>query len=415
LASKTPETKLSIDEKSNYSELWMGTHPKLPSYDIKSSRPLSELVSENATLLSTEVARKYGDKLPFLFKVLSIQKALSIQAHPNKKLAQQLHQRDSKNYPDDNHKPEMTIALTPFEGLCGFRPLDQISKFLDEIKPLRKAVGEDAAKAYQEGIKPAGKSIEDDNANKKALQKAFGALMKADKETIESSIADLVSLAKDSPDSFPEKGQAELITRLSEQYPGDIGILVQLFLNHLVLKPGEALFLQADDIHAYLQGDVIECMAASDNVVRAGLTPKFKDVDTLVDMLTYRTAPIEEQKLEPANYPYVTLNKTAFESNSLVKLYDPPIEEFSVLRTLLNKDGAKATFERIAGPSIILCTQGQGTIAIGEISEKIDQGAIYFVGAGAATTLLAEGATDDAPFETFRAFCEVSDEINGKL
>src|SRR5947209_2900185 len=120
----------------------MGTHPSLPSKDLETGRTLLDLVSDNQALMSTEISKKYNNKLPFLFKVLSISKALSIQAHPNKKLAEQLHAKDPKNYPDDNHKPEMTIAITPFEGLCGFRPLKEISHFLQTIPPLRELVGE---------------------------------------------------------------------------------------------------------------------------------------------------------------------------------------------------------------------------------------------------------------------------------
>ena len=98
----------------------MGTHPSNPSKDLDTGRTLLDLCGENQMLLSQPVSAKYGEKLPFLFKVLSINKALSIQAHPNKKLAEQLHARDPKNYPDDNHKPEMAIAITPFEGSVGF-------------------------------------------------------------------------------------------------------------------------------------------------------------------------------------------------------------------------------------------------------------------------------------------------------
>jgi mannose-6-phosphate isomerase len=103
----------------------MGTHPSLPSKDFSTGRSLLDLVADNPALLGTDISEKYSKKLPFLFKVLSIAKALSIQAHPNKKLAEQLHAKDPKNYPDDNHKPEMAIAITPFEGLCGFRPLPE--------------------------------------------------------------------------------------------------------------------------------------------------------------------------------------------------------------------------------------------------------------------------------------------------
>ncbi|KAI7573039.1 Mannose-6-phosphate, partial [Hortaea werneckii] len=104
-ASATPQSDFSIQNDKPYAELWMGTHPSNPSKDLTTGRTLLDLVQDNQQLLSPQIAEKYANKLPFLFKVLSIQKALSIQAHPNKKLAEQLHQRDGKNYPDDNHKP----------------------------------------------------------------------------------------------------------------------------------------------------------------------------------------------------------------------------------------------------------------------------------------------------------------------
>jgi mannose-6-phosphate isomerase len=131
----------------------MGTHPSNPSKDLHTKRTLLDLIQDNQALLSQEISSRFGHKLPFLFKVLSIGKALSIQAHPNKKLAEQLHKKDSKNYPDDNHKPEMTIAITPFDGLCGFRPLAEISHFLSTIPSLKKLVGDKEAEEYQSAVK----------------------------------------------------------------------------------------------------------------------------------------------------------------------------------------------------------------------------------------------------------------------
>src|ERR1700710_1298381 len=126
----------------------MGTHPSNPSKDLDTGRTLLDMLEVNSALLAPAVKARYGSKLPFLFKVLSINKALSIQAHPNKKLAEQLHAKDPKNYPDDNHKPEMTIAVTPFDGLCGFRPLSEISHFFSTISSLKGLVGEKEAQAY---------------------------------------------------------------------------------------------------------------------------------------------------------------------------------------------------------------------------------------------------------------------------
>lgn len=390
----------------------MGTHPSNPSKDVKTGRSLLDLFSDNQALLSQTISSKYGPKLPFLFKVLSINKALSIQAHPNKTLAEQLHAKDPKNYPDDNHKPEMAIAITPFEGLCGFRPLQEISHFLDAVAPLRRLVGEDNAKAFQELASDGQDAVTDEK--KKALQKAFGGLMSSSNEAIEKEIPNLVDEAKSQGAEFAGKGVAstsgdilaELVTRLHGQFGADIGLFVLFFLNFVKLEPGEALFLVADDIHAYVSGDIMECMAASDNVVRAGLTPKFRDVNTLVDMLTYNYAPIDEQKMSPTEYPYATLNRKGYSSGSEVTLYDPPIEEFAVVRSVLRGEEAKATFESLDGPSIIICTSGAGKISVGPTSHEIKEGYVFFVGATAQCVL---ESTVEGDFTTFKAFCEVDD------
>ncbi|KAI9742150.1 MAG: Mannose-6-phosphate isomerase [Claussenomyces sp. TS43310] len=392
----------------------MGTHPSNPSSDLETKRTLLDLVQDNQALLSHDIGQKFGHKLPFLFKVLSIGKALSIQAHPNKRLAEQLHKKDSKNYPDDNHKPEMTIAITPFDGLCGFRPLEEISHFLSSVPSLRKVVGETETKAFQSAVKGQETSDNpaDEEKNKNALRQAFRALMESKEEDIERASKDLVDAAKREGEEFaggggPSNGGkelADLVVRLNSQFPGDIGLFVLFFLNYVKLEVGEAMFLRADDIHAYLSGDIIECMAASDNVVRAGFTPKFKDVPTLIDMLTYSYAPISAQKMDPVDYPYATLNATAYSSGSKATLYDPPIEEFSVVKTDLKKKGAKATFEAIAGPSIFICTVGSGKISVGPKSEKINPGYVYFVGASAEVVLESDGEEE---FTMFKAFCEL--------
>ncbi|KAK4539618.1 Mannose-6-phosphate isomerase [Oleoguttula mirabilis] len=414
-ASATPSDSFSIQEDKPYAELWMGTHPSNPSKDVTTGRTLLDLVQDNQALMSQEVAERYQQKLPFLFKVLSINKALSIQAHPNKKLAEQLHKKDSKNYPDDNHKPEMTIAITPFDGLCGFRPLNEIAHFLQHVPSLRAMVGEEEAKKFEEAVR--GQETTEDSSkaeeNKKALQSAFTALMNAKPEAVEKAAPKLIQQAKDEGSKFAGSGGptndgkelADLMVRLNGQFPGDLGLFVSFFLNYVQLDIGEAMFLKADDIHAYLSGDIIECMASSDNVVRAGFTPKFKDIETLTSMLTYSYAPISEQKMHPADYSYCKLNQAAYSSSSAAVLYDPPIEEFSVVRTALNAAGAKVTFEAIGGPSIILCTSGRGTISVGPKKEEINEGFVYFVGATAEVVM--ESASGDGPFVTFKAFCEL--------
>lgn len=157
--------------------------------------------------------------------------------------------------------------------------------------------------------------------------------------------------------------------------------------------------------------DIIECMASSDSVVRAGFTPKFQDISTLTSMLTYSYAPISEQKMNPVDYPYVTLNRAAYSSSSSAILYDPPIEEFSVVKTELNGQEAKATFEAIEGPSIIICTAGSGKITVGPKTKQVKAGYVFFVGATAECVL----ESDSESFTTFKAFCELSgkEAVNG--
>jgi len=385
----------------------MGTHPSLPSKDLTTGRSLVDLVADNQALMGSDISSKYHNKLPFLFKVLSINKALSIQAHPNKKLAGELHAKDPKNYPDDNHKPEMTLAITPFEGLCGFRPLKEIAHFLSTIPPLRSLVGEEASSSLEKVSSSSSASVDE---SKTALKTAFSTLMKSDRSVVADKSKDLLSLAESGnitpgPSVNTSDELCELVTRCNSQFPQDIGLFVLFFLNYVKLSPGQAMYLKADDIHAYISGDIIECMASSDNVIRAGFTPKFQDVNTLTDILTYDHDPPEQQLLKPVDYPYVTLNQTAYSSGSDSLLYDPPIEEFSVVRTVLKKDGAKATFEAIAGPSIIICTSGSGKISVGPKTEEIKEGWVYFVGATAEVVL----ESDSEEIVTFRAFCEIDD------
>ncbi|RVX70967.1 Mannose-6-phosphate isomerase [Exophiala mesophila] len=406
-AAATPSDSFTIQENKPYAELWMGTHPSLPSKDLETGRSLIDLVTDNQQLLGGDIAAKYKNKLPFLFKVLSINKALSIQAHPNKKLAEQLHAKDPKNYPDDNHKPEMTLAITPFEGLCGFRPLKEIAHFLTTIAPLRELVGEADAKALEEVAQQSSPNLED---AKSRLKAAFSHLMKSDRSLVASKSKDLVALAESGsitpgPSVNTSEELCELVQRCNGQFPADIGLFVLFFLNFVKLNPGQAMYLKADDIHAYISGDIIECMASSDNVIRSGFTPKFQDVNTLTDILTYDHDPPEQQLLQPVDYPYATLNSTAYSSNSSALLYDPPIEEFSVVRSALSKPGAKVTFDAIDGPSIVIATSGEGTISVGPKKEPIKQGWVYFIGATAE--LVIESTSDE--LVTFKAFTEIGD------
>lgn len=299
---------VSIKESEPYAELWMGTHHKVPSYNKETRESLSDIIKSNPnTFLNEEIIKKFEstNTLPFLFKVLSIEKVLSIQAHPDKSLAKILHANDPKNYPDDNHKPEMAVAVTDFEGFCGFKPLNEIADELEKIPEFRDIVGEEVSKEFVENIKvgSVAPGSEEDKSNRALLQKVFTKVMTASDEFIAEKADLLVKRAEESPESFNKSDLPALIQFLNKQFPKDVGLFCGcLMLNHCKLKAGEAIFLQAKDPHAYISGDIIECMAASDNVVRAGFTPKFKDVKNLCEMLTYQYGSVESQKMPPVDF-----------------------------------------------------------------------------------------------------------------
>ena len=158
----------------------------------------------------------------------------------------------------------MTIAVTPFDGLCGFRPLQEITHFLSTVPSLRSLIGESAAKDFDNGVRghETSDSEKDVEKNKKALQAAFSTLMKVDKFTVASAAKELVASAEKEGENFaggggPSNGGkelADLVIRLNGQFEGDIGLFVLFFLNYVKLEIGEAMFLKADDIHAYLSG-----------------------------------------------------------------------------------------------------------------------------------------------------------------
>ncbi|KAG2223875.1 hypothetical protein INT45_012748 [Circinella minor] len=372
----------SIDPSKPYAELWMGTHPNAPSIVIDDAHtPLQSLIHKYPELSTQTIYDQYNGDLPFLFKILSIRKALSIQAHPDKTLGERLFKEFPNIYKDPNHKPEMAIALTPFEAFCGFRPLDEIKQHIQRYPELAELIGSDVTQNFLTTIQEQDEDVE---KNKTALKSVFSALMHSPQEQVTEQISKLTNRLRNKDKEDP---LAELLLRLDQQYPGgDIGIFSSLLLNYVTMESGQAMFLGANEPHAYISGDCVECMAASDNVVRAGLTPKFKDVDVLVEMLTYRYGSAESQKMTPQS----------FGSHSL--LYDPPIDEFSIALTTL-KSGETEQHKPIDGPSILIVTSGNGDMSVQGSNYSLQEGYIYFVGAN--VELSAETSTD---LEFYRAF-----------
>lgn len=266
-------------------ELWMGAHPKAPSRVLleEGKHPvqlsLSELIARDPEgILGPAVAARFGAALPFLFKVLAAARPLSIQAHPDREQARRGFRRENeqgipledrrRNYRDDNHKPEVICALTPFWALNGFRPIPQMIDLL-------QAVGFTGI-----GTQISALAASPDSAGLKSF---FAAVMRLQPRERQQAIREALEWAGRNPAA----DTARWILRLAELHPGDIGVLSPLLLNLIRLQPGQAMFLEAGVLHAYLEGTGIELMANSDNVIRGGLTSKHVDVEELLAILRF--------------------------------------------------------------------------------------------------------------------------------
>ncbi|KAI0777609.1 mannose-6-phosphate isomerase [Trametes elegans] len=388
----------TLDESAPYAELWMGTHHTSPSR-LQDGEKLSDHLAAHPELIGSRVRERFRDagaaagNLPFLLKVLAIGKALSIQTHPDKAMAERLHQERPDVYKDANHKPEMALALTPFQAMCGFLPLPQIAAFLDAVPEFAALV----PRAISDQFMTVASSADPTGPREKAaLKDVFTAVMTADAALFQPQLAKLVGRYERGEVSEVEKDVRELVLRLHSQFPGDIGIFCAFILNHLTLKPGEAIFLAAGEPHAYVAGDIVECMATSDNVIRAGLTPKLRDVPNLVAGLTYNAAPPSTHLVAPR----------AFDAAAHSTLYDPPIPEFAVVRTAL-APGAREAHPPVDGPSIAIVTAGRGAVEWSEGGEgkrfEVGEGEVFFVGAGQGVEVVAE---DGDRLEIHRAFVE---------
>ncbi|KAJ8082212.1 Mannose-6-phosphate isomerase [Marasmius tenuissimus] len=380
LSSQIPSFQ-QLDDAKPYAELWMGTHPTSPSHTLSdSSVKLSEYLKEHPELIGNDVSTKFPDgkegNLPFLFKVLSIQKALSIQTHPDKPTAEKLHAEKPDVYKDPNHKPELALALTPFRALCGFKPLPSIAHDLQNTPELSALIGPTIIDAFIQ----ASKTHSDGKAPeaKQALRDLFAAIMTAPKEEVTKQVRNIVGRYRGSAEAI----EKELVLRLNEQFPDDIGIFCVFLLNYVILQPGESIFLGAGEPHAYVDGDIIECMANSDNVIRAGLTPKLIDVPNLVSGLTYVPGEPDRHRVDPSPFPASSQSKHS-------TLYDPPIPEFSVVQVKLKE--SRESHPSVPGPSIIVAVQGKGTVQWANDHIDVKNGDVLFVGADTSIDFTSEG------------------------
>lgn len=232
-------------------ELWFGTHKNGPSTVVGKNKiqHLSEFLGE----LSPEA------ELPYLAKILSVDAPLSIQLHPPKAIAVELHAKDPKNYPDNNPKPEMSIALTKVELLCGVRRIEDISQSAD-AQPAFSLLGSEFNQLLAEGD----------------LRRLTDCVFRLERE----QLREFVRVVALSSSEDPWTKLAKKLVSLGAEV--DSGFVYVYFLEYLELEPGEAIFIEPGIPHAYLYGEMFECMQSSDNVVRGGLTPKYIDRENFV-------------------------------------------------------------------------------------------------------------------------------------
>ena len=323
-------------------ELWMGAHPKAPSKVKYNNQWISllELIDKYPeTLLGKTTAQKFNGALPYLFKVLAAAKPLSIQAHPSLQQAKKGFKRENaegiplnapyRNYRDDNHKPECIFALTSFWAVCGFRnPLEIITHFKKmDLDRLKKELN-----ALEQNQGPGG------------LKQFFSFLMSLDRNQRKAIISEAVNNIRAIAAQDPAFGW---VRRLSAEYPDDIGIFAPILLNLVCLEPGQAMFLDARQLHAYLDGVGIELMANSDNVLRGGLTPKHVDVPELLDVLDFNEHTLTF--IEPLNI------------DPCETLYPCPVDEF-MLSMIVLKPNDKYKSKRQRSAEILLCTDGSAEL-----------------------------------------------------
>jgi mannose-6-phosphate isomerase len=331
-------------------ELWFGDHPQDPSPLPRHETTLEGLVdADPAGLLGAATVARFGPRLPFLVKILAAEQALSIQVHPTREQAREGFAREdaagiprdapNRNYRDPNHKPELLCALTPFDALCGFRPVEETRTLLAELDVPELAFVSDLLR----GPDP--------------LRSAFTALLSHDDpDPLVAAVAARVASATDGP--------LYAVRLAATDAPGDVGAVVALLLNYVRLRPGEAIFLAAGNVHAYLRGTGVEIMANSDNVLRCGLTPKHVDVPELLRITDF--APLCEPRW-----------------TSVGGRFEVPVPDFALTRIELDEP----TGLDDAGPCIALCTAGQA--AVGDVDLRTGHAA--FVPAGLRTTISGAG------------------------
>jgi mannose-6-phosphate isomerase len=337
-------------------ELWMGAHPKAPSLALIDGRKqaLNALIAEDPDgSLGSACLGRFGPALPFLFKALSAAKPLSIQVHPSKRRAERGYEKENesslavddptRNYRDPNHKPELAVALTRFEALCGFRPVESIIELLRLLAPAE----------YLGRLSKLGKS-----PGRLELSVFFYTLLTVLPEwrgLMLGSVARSLDRLTES-DSIPagEERAFAWVRRLLHLHPNDIGALSPILFNCLELGPGQGIFIGAGEPHAYLEGTALEIMANSDNVIRGALTDKHVDIPELISNLSFDTSgPIlidavvgDGEERFPVPVPDFSLARVRLPAREMHEAHGPEILLCGEGRAVVESQGDRLTLER---------------------------------------------------------------------
>jgi mannose-6-phosphate isomerase len=327
-----------------YAELWIGAHPKAPSSVVVGERvvPLDQWINAYPVqILGSKIANKFANKLPFLFKVLSASESLSIQVHPNKVQADALHLHDPIHYPDANHKPELAIALDSLTALMGIKPFAELRETLRRYPEIANFIGEDVCTGVLNLMIP------DLQKQQTLIQTLFSTLVKNSIDHEKEFVRAIEQLAE-RLSRFPSLEEIEILfLNLRAKYTGpDVGLFVMFLLNLVHLTEGYGLFTDAGTPHAYIRGNIIECMANSDNVVRVGLTHKFTDPENLIDVINYAPVPLSVLGNNP---------------DSKEEIYQTPASEFRVSKLELSSSTERQeTTEN--GLKLFLMTKGTAVV-----------------------------------------------------
>lgn len=363
-------------------ELWLGAHPGDPARIVTAAeaRSLLDVVNEDPVgELGSDTVAAFGERLPFLLKLLAAEEPLSLQAHPSAEQAREGYAKENaadlaldsslRNYRDSYHKPELVVALSRFEALAGFRDPSRTVKLLSaiDVPELEPYAGLLAGQPDSEGLR--------------ALfttwitlpQPVLASLLPA---VLEGCIG---YLSAGGGSEFVAEVRTAL--ELGEAYPGDAGVLASLLLNRITLEPGQGLYLDAGNLHAYLHGMAVEIMANSDNVLRGGLTPKHVDVPELLKVLDFESLdiPVLESEQVGASAEFA---------------YETPAPEFALSRLEFDpEDGNRRTYTvQGGGPRILLCTAGRAGVTSGDKGLDLPKGAAVWLSA-------ADGAVTVEGFE----------------